>query len=122
MAKTFQDLVADSKARIREVTVHEVKEKIDTGHEFLLVDVREESEWAAGRLATAMHLGRGILERDAAKVLTDPAEEIILYCRGGLRSALGADVLQQMGYSNVASMLGGYRQWLDEGLDIVEGP
>jgi rhodanese-related sulfurtransferase len=107
----FLKLVEDAKSRIRQTTPEEVRERILRGEEFLLVDVREESEFAAGRIRGAVHIGRGILERDIEVKAPDQSAEIILYCGGGFRSALSADNLQKMGYANVASMDGGWRRW-----------
>jgi rhodanese-related sulfurtransferase len=107
----FLKLVEDAKSRIRQTTPEEVRERMLRGEEFLLVDVREESEFAAGRIRGAVHIGRGILERDIEVKAPDQSAEIILYCGGGFRSALSADNLQKMGYANVASMDGGWRRW-----------
>jgi rhodanese-related sulfurtransferase len=117
----FLQLVADAKRRIKEVTVDQVKARLDRGEKLLLIDVREESEWAKDHLPGAIHLGKGIIERDIEKVVTDPRTEMILYCGGGFRSALAADNLQQMGYTNVLSMDGGHRDWRDKGLPLVTG-
>lgn len=114
-APRFLDIVNDSKTRIRECTVTDVKVKLDSGETFHLVDVREESEFAAGRLPGAVHLGKGVIERDIEKTIPELAAEIILYCGGGFRSALAADALQKMGYTNVISMDGGYREWKEAG-------
>jgi rhodanese-related sulfurtransferase len=114
----FLKLVEDAKTRIRELTVDDVKKKLDRGERFHLIDVREESEWAKGHLPRAEHLGKGIIERDVESRIPDTAAEIVLYCGGGFRSALAADALQKMGYSNVASMDGGWRGWNDAGLPI----
>lgn len=111
----FLKLVADARKRIREVTVGEVKRRLDTGERFHLVDVREDSEWAAGRLPTAIHLCKGIIERDIEARIPDLGAPIVLYCGGGYRSALAADSLKQMGYANVASMDGGWRAWTAAG-------
>lgn len=108
----FLQVVDDAKSRIRECTVDEVVEKLRRGHAFELVDVREDHEWAKGRIAGARHLGRGVLERDVEKLVPDLDREIVLYCGGGFRSALSADMLQRMGYRNVWSMAGGFRAWL----------
>src|SRR5919204_1910667 len=107
----FLKLVQDAKARVRELTVDEVKGKLDRGERFHLVDVREESEWAKDHLPGAIHLGKGILERDVEQRVPDPGTEMVLYCGGGFRSALAADNLQKMGYTNVISMDGGIRDW-----------
>ncbi|GAC1541312.1 MAG: rhodanese-like domain-containing protein [Polyangiales bacterium] len=100
-----------AKARIREVSVEQVLEKLARGDAFELIDVREESEWAKGHIRGARYLGRGILERDLEAAIPDLDREIVLYCGGGFRSALSADNLRQMGYRNVASMDGGWRDW-----------
>jgi rhodanese-related sulfurtransferase len=107
----FLKLVLDAKTRIRELTVPEVKAKLDRREKVHLIDVREESEWAKDHLPKAIHLGKGIIERDAEERLPDASAEIILYCGGGFRSALAADNLQKMGYTNVFSMDGGIREW-----------
>jgi rhodanese-related sulfurtransferase len=116
----FLKLVNDVKSRITETNVQEVKQRLDRGERgFHLVDVREESEWAKGHLPGAMHLGKGIIERDIETKIPDADAEIILYCGGGFRSALAADNLQKMGYTNVKSMDGGWRGWTEAGL-VVE--
>jgi len=117
----FLQLVADARKRIKEVTVDQVKARMDRGDQPLLIDVREESEWAKDHLPGAVHLGKGILERDIEKVVADPGTEVILYCGGGFRSALAAESLQKMGYTNVLSMDGGHRGWRDKGLPVVAG-
>lgn len=111
----FLKLVQDAKSRVREVTVDQVKAKLDRGERFALVDVREDNEWAKDHVRGAMHLGKGILERDAEQRLPDKNAEIVLYCGGGFRSALAADNLQKMGYTNVFSMDGGIREWRARG-------
>ncbi len=117
----FLKLVQDAKGRIKELTVDEVKAMIDRGQRFLLVDVREESEWAKDHLPGAIHLGKGILERDVEERLPDTAAEIVLYCGGGFRSALAADNLQKMGYTAVRSMDGGIRGWRERGFPLTKG-
>jgi rhodanese-related sulfurtransferase len=107
----FLKIVQDAKARVREVTVDQVKAKLDRGDQFHLVDVREESEWAKDHLPKAILLGKGIIERDIEQQVPGMGEEIVLYCGGGFRSALAADNLQKMGYTNVYSMDGGIRGW-----------
>lgn len=107
----FLAIVQDAKSRIKEVTVDDVKAKQDGGEQFTLIDVREESEYQKDHLPQAIHLGKGIIERDIEKTVTDTDQEIILYCGGGFRSALAADNLQKMGYTNVFSMDGGIRDW-----------
>ncbi len=103
-----------ARARVREITPDDVKDLLRTGAARVF-DVREESEWAAGHLVGAAHLGKGIIERDIERAVPDAAAPIVLYCGGGFRSALAADALQQMGYTNVVSMAGGWRAWLDSG-------
>lgn len=115
----FVRLVNSVRPHIRECTVADVAARLDRGETPLLVDVREESEWAKGRLPHAVHLGKGIIERDVEARFPDPATELVLYCGGGYRSALAAFNLQQMGYSNVISMDGGFRGWTEAGLPVV---
>lgn len=115
----FLDIVNDAKTRIRECTVTDVKVKLDSGETFHLVDVREESEFARSRLPGAIHLGKGVIERDVEKSIPETDVEIILYCGGGYRSALAADALQKMGYTNVLSMDGGFRGWNEAGHPLV---
>ena len=110
----FLKLVQDIKKHIRETNVDEVKKRLDKGERLTLVDVREESEWAKGHLPGAIHLGKGIIERDVEQKIPDTNREIILYCGGGFRSALAADNLQKMGYKNVVSMDGGWRGWTEK--------
>ena len=107
----FDKLCADARANIKEVSTDEVADRIAKGATFALVDVREESEFAKGRIKTARHMGRGILERDIEKAIPALDAEIVLYCGGGYRSALSAESLQKMGYRNVKSMAGGWREW-----------
>ena len=111
----FLKLVNDSKSRIREVTVAETRERINANDDVRLVDVREDNEWDAGRAAGSTHLARGIIERDIEAEVPHKTTEVILYCGGGYRSALAADVLQQMGYTNVFSMAGGWKAWKESG-------
>ena len=119
-AVRFLKIVEDAKSRIRELTVADVKAKLERGERFHLVDVREDSEWVAGHLPRAVHLGKGVIERDVEQAVPDTAAEIVLYCGGGYRSALAADNLQKMGYTNVWSMDGGYRGWREAGLTVEE--
>jgi len=114
----FLRLVEETKRRIREVCVDDVKGMLERGERFHLVDVREESEWAHGHLPRAQHLGKGIIERDIESAIEDHGAPIILYCGGGFRSALAADNLQKMGYTNVASMDGGWRGWTEAKLPV----
>ena len=111
----FLALVDAAKTRVREIDAATVIARQTAGVPLVLLDVREESEWAAGHAATAQHLGRGILERDIERLCPDPATEIVLYCGGGYRSALAADNLQEMGYTNVLSLAGGWRAWQEAG-------
>jgi rhodanese-related sulfurtransferase len=111
----FLKLVDDAKARVHETNVDAVKTRMDRGDKFLLVDVREESEFAKDHLPGAIHLGKGVIERDIEARVPQLDTEIILYCGGGFRSALAADNLQKMGYTNVISMDGGIRDWREKG-------
>jgi rhodanese-related sulfurtransferase len=115
----FLRIVQDAKARVKELTVDQVKAKLDRGEQFHLVDVREESEWAKDHLPGAVHLGKGVIERDVEQRVADPGAEIVLYCGGGFRSALAADALQKMGYGNVFSMDGGVRDWRNKGYPLT---
>lgn len=115
----FLKIVDDAKSRVRETNVEEVKKKIDGGEKFVLVDVREESEFAKDHLPGAIHLGKGVIERDIEARVPDLNAEIVLYCRGGFRSALAADNLQKMGYKNVISMDGGIRDWREKGFPLT---
>ncbi|MCH8053678.1 MAG: sulfurtransferase [Planctomycetes bacterium] len=114
-ASGFLRLVNDAKSRITECTIADVKPRLDAGEKFFLVDVREEREYAAGHLPGAAHLGKGVIERDIEQAVPETTTEIVLYCGGGYRSALAADNLQKMGYSNVISMDGGIRAWREAG-------
>jgi rhodanese-related sulfurtransferase len=112
----FLRIVEDAKKRVREVGIDDIKAKLDRGDKFVLVDVREESEYAKDHLPEAIHLGKGIIERDIEEQVPDLNTPIVLYCGGGYRSALAADNLQKMGYTNVESMDGGWKGWVAEGL------
>ena len=114
-SEAFESICEDARSRIREITTEEVGQKIAAGERFHFIDVREDHEWNQGHAAGARHLGRGIIERDIEKTVPDKADEIVLYCGGGYRSALAADNLQKMGYRNVYSMAGGIRAWKEEG-------
>ncbi|HWG57711.1 MAG TPA: rhodanese-like domain-containing protein [Candidatus Acidoferrales bacterium] len=116
----FLNLVRDAKARIREEDFRTTKKRLDAGEKFVLVDTREESEWARGHLPGAIHLGKGVIERDIERVIADKNATLVLYCGGGFRSALAADNLQKMGYRNVISMDGGWRGWTEAGFPIVK--
>ncbi len=119
-APQFLKLVNEAKKKIKETNVPDVKRRMDAGEKFLLIDVREESEWARGHLPGAFHMGKGIIERDIEQRVPDPATKLILYCGGGFRSALAADNLQKMGYKNVESMDGGWKGWLEAGLPTAK--
>jgi len=112
----FLKLVADAKSRIRECTVADVAARQAAGEKFVLIDVREESEYAAGHAAGAVHISKGVIERDIEAKVPDPNTPLVLYCGGGYRSALAADALQKMGYTNVISMDGGWSAWVRAGL------
>ena len=114
----FLKLVADAKTRIKEVTVAETIERLRANTSAKLVDVREDHEWNTAHAAGSIHLGKGIIERDVEEKIPDKATEVILYCGGGFRSALAADALEHMGYTNVFSMAGGWKAWKDSGAPI----
>ena len=114
----FLKIVEDAKSRVKELDVRDVKRRLDGGEKLVLVDVREESEWARGHLPGAVHLGKGIIERDVEQAFPDKRTPLVLYCGGGFRSALAADNLQKMGYANVISMDGGWRGWTEAGLPV----
>ena len=109
----FEAICQDAKSRVKEITVHEVKAKLDASEQFHFIDVREDNEWNNSHADGATHLGRGIIERDIEGIIPDKAAEIVLYCGGGYRSALAGDNLQKMGYTNVLSMAGGIKAWRD---------
>ena len=116
----FLKLVQDAKKNVKETNVADVKRRSDAGEKFLLVDVREDNEWAKGHLPGAVHLGKGIIERDIEQRAPDTNAKIILYCGGGFRSALAAENLQKMGYTNVESMDGGWKGWVEAGLPTAK--
>lgn len=120
-APRFLDLVNSVRVNIRECTVPDVKTRQDAGETLQLIDVREDHEWQAAHLPGAVHLGKGIIERDVEERFPDTSVELILYCGGGFRSALAADALQKMGYSNVISMDGGFRGWKEAGYPLEAG-
>lgn len=117
-SERFLALVADAKERIREMTVADVQADWAAGADLALIDTREESEWNAGRARGAVHLGKGVIERDIERAVPDPEAKIVLYCGGGYRSALAADALQKMGYRNVFSLAGGWRAWTAAGMPV----
>ena len=114
----FLKVVEDAKSRVKELSVPEFKSRWDGGWRPVLVDVREDSEWAKGRLPGSVHIGKGVLERDIEGHCPDHARELVLYCGGGFRSALAADSLQKMGYTKVISLDGGWRAWTEAGLPV----
>ena len=116
----FLKIVDDAKSRIKQTDVDEVKEKLDRGEEFMLIDVREESEFAKDHRPSAIHLGKGIIERDIESCVPDLNTPMVLYCGGGFRSAMAADNLQKMGYTNVISMDGGVRGWREKNFPMTK--
>jgi rhodanese-related sulfurtransferase len=114
----FLKVVDDAKSRINEVTVDETRQRLNANSNAKLIDVREDNEWNEARAAGAEHLGKGIIERDIEAAVPEKSTEVILYCGGGYRSALAADVLQQMGYTNVWSMAGGWKAWKESGAPV----
>ena len=108
-APGFLRLVNEAKTRVKEITVEQARDRLSRNPKAVLMDVREDHEWQAGHAAEAVHLGKGVFERDLEKTVPDPATEIIMYCGGGYRSALTADAAQRMGYRNVFSLIGGYK-------------
>ena len=114
-SKGFLDIVNDAKTRVRETTPEDVRRRQETGDRFHLIDVREDGEWVRGRALGAMHMGKGVIERDIERAIPNRNDEIILYCGGGYRSALAADTLMKMGYRNVSSMDGGWKRWKELG-------
>lgn len=116
----FLRLVNDAKSRIREVTVAETQKRLKENRDAKLIDVREDNEWDAAHATGAMHLGKGIIERDIETAVPDKNTELILYCGGGYRSALAADALQKMGYTNVFSMAGGWKAWKESNPQITQ--
>jgi rhodanese-related sulfurtransferase len=112
----FEAIVDDAKSRIREVSVADTRRRIEDGAK--LIDVREDNEWDASHAAEAIHMARGIIERDVVQTFPDKDSELILYCGGGYRSALSTDMLQKMGYTNVWSMAGGWKAWKDSGAPV----
>ena len=116
----FEALVNDARTRIQEVSIDEVRQALEAGATFQLIDVREDREWAACHIPGAKHMGKGVIERDIVGAVPDKAAPLVLYCGGGYRSALAADNLQKMGYTNVKSMDGGFRGWTAAGAPVVQ--
>ncbi len=119
-SESFLNLVMDAKKRIKEEDFRETKKRLDAGEKIVLIDTREDSEWARGHIPGAIHLGKGIIERDIEKTVPDKDATVVLYCGGGYRSALAADNLQKMGYRNVISMDGGWRGWTEAGFSTIK--
>lgn len=117
-SKGFLEIVNAAKRLVRETNVSAVRERMQRGETFVLVDVREDNEWEKGHLPGAVHLSKGIIERDVENAIPDPNADIVLYCGGGFRSALAAENLQRMGYTRVTSMDGGFKGWVAAGLPI----
>jgi len=119
-SQQFLKLVDEARKRVKETNVEEVKRRMDNGEKFLLVDVREDNEWEKGHVRGAVHMGRGVIERDIEMKVPETTMKMVLYCGGGFRSALVADNLQKMGYTNVESMDGGWRGWVGAGLPTAK--
>jgi len=119
-SESFLNLVYDAKKRVKEEDFRETKKRLDAGEKIVLVDTREDSEWARGHIPGAIHLGKAIIERDIEKAVPDKDATVVLYCGGGYRSALAADNLQKMGYRNVISMDGGWRGWTEAGFSTTK--
>ena len=114
----FLELVQKIKAHIIEISIQDLKKLLESQQAFYLIDVRENDEWIAGHIPKALHLSKGIIERDIEGIVTDPHTPIVLYCRGGFRSAIAAEALQRMGYKNVISLHSGFSAWLNAGYPI----
>ena len=119
-SEAFLRLVQDAKKRVKEEDFRETKKRLDAGEKIVLIDTREESEWARGHIPGAVHLSKGIIERDIEKTVPDKNATVVLYCGGGFRSALAADNLQKMGYRNAISMDGGWRGWTEAGFPVIK--
>ncbi len=115
----FVAICTDAKKHITEMTLEQMQELADKGENFVLIDVREDNEWEKGHLPNAIHIGKGVIERDIEKQVPDQDTQLILYCGGGSRSALAAENLKRMGYTKAASLIGGFRGWRDEGGKII---
>jgi rhodanese-related sulfurtransferase len=115
----FLKLVKEAKTRIKEEDFREIKKKLDAGEPMIIIDTREDNEWARGHIPNAVHLGKGVIERDIEKAIPDKDATLVLYCGGGYRSALAADNIQKMGYRNVISMDGGWRGWTEAGFPTI---
>jgi len=115
----FLKLVKEAKTRIKEEDYRDIKKKLDAGEPMIIIDTREDNEWARGHIPNAVHLGKGVIERYIEKAIPDKDATLVLYCGGGYRSALAADNLQKMGYRNVISMDGGWRGWTEAGFPTI---
>jgi rhodanese-related sulfurtransferase len=120
-APGFLKLVNEAKKKIKEEQFTGIKKRLDAGEKLILVDTREDLEWAQGHLPGAMHLGKGVIERDIEQTIPDHSAPIVLYCGGGFRSAIAAENLQKMGYTNVISMDGGWKGWIAAGFPTTKG-
>ena len=116
----FLAIVNDAKKRVKEADFRAIKKRLDAGEKMILVDTREDNEWAKGHIPGAVHLGKGVIERDVETTIPDKNATLVLYCGGGFRSALAADNLQKMGYKNVISMDGGWRAWTESNFPIAK--
>ncbi|MFZ3246482.1 MAG: rhodanese-like domain-containing protein, partial [Candidatus Acidiferrales bacterium] len=116
----FLAIVNDTKTRVKEADFRDVKKRLDAGEKMIIVDTREDNEWARGHIPNAIHLGKGVIERDIEQTIPDKNAPLVLYCGGGFRSALAADNLQKMGYKNVISMDGGWRGWTEAGFPVAK--
>lgn len=119
-AEGFLSIVNDAKKRVKEADFREIRKRMDAGEKMIVVDTREDNEWARGHIPNAVHLGKGVIERDIENTIPDKNAPLVLYCGGGFRSALAADNLQKMGYTNVISMDGGWRGWTEAGFPIAK--
>lgn len=119
-SQAFLNLVNELKPNVHEVSVAEARSQLERDPNTVLVDIREDSEWANGHAAGAQHIGKGVIERDIEAKIPDKNAEVILYCGGGFRSILAADALRKMGYANVSSMAGGWREWRDSGAPVED--
>ncbi len=117
----FSDIVDHAKTRVQEQTVEEVKARLDQGEGLALIDVREDREWVTAHASGAIHIGKGVIERDIEKAVPDTSTPVVLYCGGGSRSALAAESLQRMGYTQVVSMIGGFGGWKNAGYPVSAG-
>ena len=116
----FLAIVNDAKKRVKEADFRDIKKRLDAGEKMILVDTREDNEWAKGHIPGAVHLGKGVIERDVETTIPDKNATLVLYCGGGFRSALAGDNLQKMGYRNVISMDGGWRGWTEANFPIAK--